>query len=104
MQKHMIYSLLIWLIEIKAMFSINSIFVFVGALIIVVAIFNTHNIYALFWKAENTTVFLSKCKENCILKGTLRVKPFDGMLYLTYEGTVTHLRDGTYKEIRYPTM
>ena len=53
------------------------------AITIAITVFNTHNIYAYFWSADNATVILTNCKENCELKGTLRIKPFIGIHYLT---------------------
>lgn len=55
---------------------------------------NAHNIYAVFWKVDNAKVQLSNCKHNCVLYGTLRVKPFDGRYELTNdEGVIILSKD-----------
>lgn len=74
---------------------------FVSALLILVST-NAHNLYAFFWKAENATVVLNDCSENCELKGTLSVIPFDGSYRIeTDQGEVVFDKDRI-KMITYP--
>ena len=63
---------------------------------------NMHNIYAMFWKADNATVYLKNCTVGCELKGTLAVKPFDGRYYIENESGRTYLEHGSYTKIEYP--
>ncbi len=72
------------------------------AAIFIVGTFNAHNIYAIFWKAENAVVILSNCSSNCELRGTLRVMPFDGRYFLESGDTNIYLNDGSYESIFYP--
>lgn len=75
-------------------------FVLVG--VFVIAMFNIHNIYAIFWKAENATVTLSGCSTNCELKGTLSVMPFDGRHVIDTDNGRVVLAEGSYTLITYP--
>lgn len=54
-------------------------------IILFLGAFNSHNIYAFYWKAENATVQPKHCTADCELKGTLSVIPFDGHYKLTTE-------------------
>lgn len=75
--------------------------IFAG-IVAILATFNMHNIYAMYWRAENATVFLKNCKLNCELKGTLAVLPFDGRYYIENENGTTYLEPGSYTKIEYP--
>lgn len=75
--------------------------IFAG-IVAILAILNMHNIYAIYWKVENATVFLKDCKLNCELKGTLAVLPFDGRYYIENENGTTYLEPGSYIKIEYP--
>lgn len=84
-------------ISVKAIqFALN-----IAGIALTLAVFNMHNIYAIFWKAENATVFLKNCKVNCELKGTLAVLPFDGRYYIENESGTTYLEPGSYNKIVY---
>lgn len=72
------------------------------AVFLTLLISNAHNIYAVFWKADNATVFLSRCNEDCELKGTLAVQPFDGRYYIENESGKTYLEPNSYARIEYP--
>lgn len=76
--------------------------VIIASVILVLAAFNIHDIYAFYWKAENATVQLKHCTVNCELKGTLSVIPFDGRYKLTTETEEIIFGEDAIKQISVP--
>lgn len=69
-------------------------YLFAFSVLLVIAAMNIHNFHAMFWKAENATVILKNCEDNCEFNGTLRIIPFDGRYKLeTEDGEIVFGKD-----------